>query len=134
MTLRAFTLSLFVLASCGGSIAPSADSGTADTSVDASSSSDAATCVYGPPATLSSQKSCKLSADCAFVAIPTSCCQDVTYGVHVSYKDALVKDVAARTLTCPKCGCAAKPQDENGNYGVDFSATCDVGECVAHAK
>ncbi|CAN5298139.1 hypothetical protein BH09MYX1_BH09MYX1_05920 [soil metagenome] len=135
---RTFTLFFLMIAACGGAIAPSSDGGTvADGSVDGPGTpgeEDGATCKYGPPATLSAQKICKTSADCAYVAIPTSCCQDVTFGVHVSYKDALAKDVEARTLTCPKCGCAAKPQDENGNYGVDFNATCDVGKCIAHAK
>ncbi len=124
-------LTVFVLVACGGSVAPSGDAGSDAT---AEAGNDALACTYGPPGSLASAKSCTSAADCAFVLIPVSCCKDIAYGVRASAKDALAKEVGARTASCPACGCAAQPEDETGKLGVDFAASCDVGKCVAHAK
>lgn len=124
-------MAALVLAACGGSVSPSGDAG-ADAKPDVGA--DALACTYGPPSSVPASKACTSSAQCTFVLIPVSCCKEVAYGVLSSSKDAVTNEVGVRVASCPACGCAAQPEDELGKLGVDFTASCDVGKCTAHAK
>lgn len=129
--MRSAVVFSLVLIACGGSLSPAGDAG-ADAKTDAGG--DASACTYGPPTSLAAAKTCTTVAQCTFILIPVSCCKDIAYGVVTTSKDALANEVGARTASCPACGCAAQPEDELGNLGVDFAASCDNGKCVAHAK
>lgn len=122
--------SLFLIA-CGGSLAPSGDAGS---DAKTEGGNDAAACTYGPPTSLAAAKTCTTPTQCTFILIPISCCKDIAYGVVTTSTDALANEVGVRTASCPACGCAAQPEDETGKLGVDFTASCDNGKCVAHAK
>jgi hypothetical protein len=132
--MRFFLLAAPFVLACGGTVfpQPTTDGGATDAAADVPN--DTLTCQYGAPATLASEKVCTDSNQCAFVNISISCCQAVAYGVSSTFQDAVATEVAARTASCPGCGCLAQSKDELGKTGNDFNATCDQGKCTAHAK
>jgi hypothetical protein len=123
---HALVVALVVLA-CGGK----QDSGDAGSDASADIGSDM--CTYEETRT-SSDRTCSVAADCVVVARDLSCCQSQDEGIRSDAAQKFQSDQTALTTSCPACGCAAEPQDELGNKGTSFIATCDNGSCTAHAQ
>jgi len=121
-----------VVAACGGQTTSLDASVGADAAQDASG--DGSSCQYGPPPGFEALRSCKVATDCDIVHVPKDCCGDVVYGVRSEQVRPVAGEVNARTAGCPQCGCAAQPVDEFGQRGTSFTAACEGGKCVAHAK
>ena len=128
MQKHALIFAAFVaFAACGGK----QDGGDAGTGLD--SGSDALMCTYAETRT-SSDRTCNVASDCVVVERQLSCCQAQDEGIRKDAASKFQSDQAALTSGCPACGCAAQPKDELGNLGTSFIATCDNGQCTAHAQ
>jgi hypothetical protein len=134
MRIPSLTVALALLvAACGGQTTPVDASVLPDAARDAAGDGGAS-CQYGPPPGFEALRSCSAATDCDTVYIPKDCCGDVVYGVRSEHVRPVSGDVTARIAGCPQCGCAAQPVDEFGQRGTSFSAACEGGKCVAHAK
>ncbi len=118
-------------AACGGKQDGGDDAGTDASTKD--TGSDAAVCSYTETRT-SSDRTCNAPSDCVVVVRDLSCCQSQDEGIRSDAAQKFQSDQAALTAACPACGCAAQPQDELGVKGTSFTATCDNGQCTAHAQ
>jgi hypothetical protein len=121
-----FLVALVVIAACGGK----QDGGDAGSD---GSSSDAPMCTYEETRT-SSDRTCSVATDCVVVERQLTCCQAQDEGIRKDAAQEFQSDQAALTAGCPACGCAAQSKDELGNLGASFTATCDNGQCTAHAQ
>ena len=125
-----FAFAALIFAACGGKqdgVDAGAD-GSADTG-----SNDAQTCTYTETRT-PSDRTCNVSTDCVVVERQLTCCKAQDEGIRTDAAQKFQADQAALTKGCPACGCLAQPQDELGNMGTSFTATCDNGLCTAHAQ
>lgn len=118
---------LFAFAACGGK-QDGGDAGTGDAAPDIGS-----VCTYQETRT-SSDRTCSVATDCFVVERQLSCCKAQDEGIRKDAAQKFQSDQAALTSGCPACGCDAQPQDELGNLGTSFTATCDNGQCTAHAQ
>jgi hypothetical protein len=124
-------VALAAFAACGGK-QDGGDAGS-DAGITPDSGGDALVCTYQETRT-SSDRTCNVSADCVVVARSLSCCQEQDEGIRKDAAQKFQSDQAALTAACPACGCAAQPVDELGNKGTSFTASCDSGQCTAHAQ
>ncbi len=127
-TLAAFA---FVLLCCGGKQEPSGDGGT---STDGSTSGDTgAMCTYMDTRTPST-RSCAAASDCTIVVRQVTCCMEQHEGIRTDAAMAFEAQQKALTAGCPGCGCAAQPIDDLGMKGnLNFTVSCDMGQCTSHA-
>jgi hypothetical protein len=115
-----------LFAACGGKQDSGIDAG-------ADGGSDAPMCTYTETRT-SSDRTCSVATDCVVVERQLSCCKAQDEGIRTDAAQKFQSDQTALTAGCPACGCNAEPQDELGNLGTSFTATCDNGQCTAHAQ
>jgi hypothetical protein len=124
-----FAVAALVAFACGGK----QDGGDAGTDAGMDANTDAPMCTYTETRT-SSDRTCNVATDCVVVERQLSCCQAQDEGIRTDAASKFQSDQAALTAGCPGCGCFAEPQDELGAKGTAFTATCDNGQCTAHAQ
>ncbi len=82
-------------------------------------------------------KACTVSTACVVVFHQIDCCgSKVAVGINHASKDAFDGDEMAWLMTCPACGCAARPtvaeDGKTSNRESDFKAICVNNMCRSY--